>query len=199
MIDTVLGTPSSQVRADREDPEARSVPLCVDLDGTLTPADTLHHLLRRLALTRPLACWDLPWWAMRGRSEFKSVVCDRIELRPMELVYRESVLQFLEEQRSVGRPLILATAAEHRMARAVADHLGIFGTIIATRRGSNLKGAPKLAAIRSEIGPRFDYVGDSMVDLPIFEAARESILVSPSRRLVGAVEALGIRYRVIAD
>jgi phosphoserine phosphatase len=170
----------------------------VDLDGTLTPRDSLHHLLRRLALTRPLACWDLPWWALQGRSLFKTIVSDRIALSASDLPYHAEVLRFLARERKEGRALILATAADHRIARAVAGHLGLFSHVIATTRDRNLKGHTKLDAIRTEVGTPFDYMGDSWDDLPIFAAASHSYVVSTSARLINRVERMGITYTVVA-
>jgi hypothetical protein len=176
-----------------------SVPLCVDLDGTLTPVDTLHHLLGRLAVSRPLACWDLPWWALRGRSQLKAVVSDRIAISPTRLQLRAAVMEYIREQKAAGRTIVLATAADHRIAQAVADHLGVFGMVLATRTGDNLKGQRKLEIIRSKVGSTFDYMGDSMADIPLFRAARHSILVAPSRRLQARVHGLRIPYSVIRD
>jgi phosphoserine phosphatase len=160
--------------------------LCVDLDGTLTACDTLHHLLGELVRTRPWQCVDLPLHVVAGRARLKERVSDRIGIRADRLPYHPGVLEYLREQHGAGRRLVLATAADHRIADAVAAYLGIFETILATRGGTNLRGARKRDAIRSEIGPDFDYLGDSWADLPVFEAARYSLLVAPSPRLRAA-------------
>jgi phosphoserine phosphatase len=57
--------------------------------------------------------------------------------------------------------------------------------VIASDRVYNQKGVFKLRAIRDAVQMGvFDYMGDSIADLPIFQAAHEAILVHPSKRLL---------------
>lgn len=158
-------------------------PLCVDLDGTLVACDTLHHLLARLALTRPWHFVDLPLSLLTGRARFKERVSDRIAITPERLPWRRSVLEYLHQQRNTGRQIVLATAADHRIAHAVSDYLGIFDSVLATRDGENLKGVGKRDVIRASVGAVYDYIGDSWADLPIFRDARYALLVAPHPRL----------------
>lgn len=158
-------------------------PLCVDLDGTLVACDTLHHLLGRLAITRPWHCVDLPFQLLAGKARFKERVSDRIAITPAHLPWRQPVLEYLRQQRTLGRLIVLATAADHRIADAVADHLGIFDSVLATRNGANLSGASKRDVIRATVGSVYDYIGDSWADLPIFRDARYALLVAPHPRL----------------
>ena len=77
--------------------------------------------------------------------------------------------------------------------------MGIFDSVIATERGDNRKGVVKLAAIRKLLGDKeFDYVGDSMADLPVFRAARRAYLVCPGRSLSEAVRT-GCRVAAVFD
>ena len=172
------------------------VPLIVDLDGTLIDGDSLHLSLARLALRRPWLLPVLPIVVLRGRARFKQFVSDHVSLDPASLPYRADVLEFVTGERERGRPIILATAANARIAEGVAAHLRIFDSIIASDAGHNAKGDGKLTAIRAHIGAAdFDYVGDSMADVPVFRAARRSYLVAPSASLL---RALGDDGRVAA-
>jgi phosphoserine phosphatase len=83
---------------------------------------------------------------------------------------------------------VLATAAHRRIAHDVARHLDLFDAVIATDGRHNAKGLGKLAAIQAHLGHTdFDYVGDSMADVPVFRAARRSYLVCPGTALRAAV------------
>ncbi|HUQ82241.1 MAG TPA: haloacid dehalogenase-like hydrolase [Gemmatimonadaceae bacterium] len=165
-------------------------PLLVDLDGTLIDGDTLHLSLRQLIRARPWVAPALPFAVLSGRARFKEFVSDRVSLDPASLPYRSDVVAFVKQQRARARPVVLATAAHRRIADAVAGHLGLFDAVIATDGANNAKGAGKLASIRAHLGDaEFDYVGDSMADVPIFRAARLSYLVSPTAALEKAVRA----------
>ena len=164
------------------------VPLVVDLDGTLIDGDTLHISLAMLARRQPWVVPVLPLLVWSGRAQFKRYVSDRISLDPASLPYRPDILEFLTRERDAGRRLVLGTAADRRIADAVAAHLSLFESVIASDGVHNAKGAGKLASIRRHLGEvEFDYVGDSMADLPVFRAARRTYLVCPGRALSDAV------------
>ena len=60
-----------------------TVPLVVDLDGTLIDGDTLHLSLRALAKSRPWLVAALPFVVLRGRARFKEFVSGRVALDPL--------------------------------------------------------------------------------------------------------------------
>ena len=159
---------------------AQSIPLVVDLDGTVTPTDTLAESVLLLAKEAPLDLLRLPLWLLRGRAVLKSEVARRVTLAPEQLPYREDLLDYLRAQKAAGRELVLATAAHHSIADAVARHLGLFDRVLASDSTRNLKGSDKLAAIRAEVGADFAYAGDSAADLPVWAGARAAVLVGAS-------------------
>lgn len=160
------------------------IPLCVDLDGTLVKADTLHENLLSLCARDPRHLLALPAWLAKGRAQFKREVADRVELGPDLLPYRDSVLALIEEAKAAGRPVILTTAAPRRMAEAVAAHLGHFDEVIASDDGDNVSAERKAALLEERFGAQgFDYVGDAKADLPVFQRARRAYLISSRGRL----------------
>ena len=165
-------------------PRSSLPPLCVDLDGTLIDGDTLIISAMSLLARAPWHVLLLPLWLLRGRAALKGEIAERVHFDAAALPWRNDVVDFLRDQRSGGRRLILATAADRRLAVLVAEHLGIFESVIATEGMLNAKGAGKVLAIRAALGDAaFDYIGDSIADLPVLAAARVGYLVRPSVRL----------------
>ena len=152
-------------------------PLVVDLDGTLTPTDTLLESILQLLHRSPWLVFALPLWLLRGRAFFKATIAERCEFSAEWLPLREELLEYLRAQKSLGRKLVLATAADRRIANAVAARVGLFDQVLASEGGVNLKGRHKLAAIQAQVGSEFTYAGDSAADLPIWKAARSAIVV----------------------
>ena len=152
-------------------------PLVVDLDGTLTPTDTLLESILQLLHRSPWLVFALPLWLLRGRAFFKATIAERCEFSAEWLPLREELLEYLRAQKSLGRILVLATAADRRIANAVAARVGLFDQVLASEGGVNLKGRDKLAAIQAQVGSEFTYAGDSGADLPIWKAARSAIVV----------------------
>lgn len=158
-------------------------PLAVDLDGTLTPSDTLHEGF--------LACMKAPsrellglWEPLRaGKAQFKRTVAGRVEFDAALLPYNEELLSWLRSEKTRGRRLALVTAADQSIAEAVAAHLNLFDEVRGSEGEVNLSGHQKLAMIREVLGERFAYAGDGTVDHPIFAAAEKVVLVGDVARL----------------
>jgi 4-hydroxybenzoate polyprenyltransferase len=106
------------------------------------------------------------------------------EIDVTRLPYNSAVLKYLREQRDSGRILILATASNERIARAVADHVGIFHDIMASNANTNLRGPSKARALQRRFrGQAFSYAGNDRHDLPVWEVARQAVLVEVPPRV----------------
>jgi len=167
---------------------AAGLPLCVDLDGTLVKSDTLLDGLCALARTRPAALARLPLWLARGKAGFKREVTARAPLDAATLPYNEALVLYLREQAARGRPLYLATGADHGLAERVAEHLGIFSGVLASDGSTNLTGERKLRLLEERFGAGgFAYVGNSRADLPLLQASTGAMLANPAAGLGGAL------------
>ncbi len=156
-----------------------SIPLCVDLDGTLVRTDMLHETLLLLAKGSPRALASLPGWLMRGKASFKHEIAQRVIVDPAALPYRLEILDLIEEARAQGRRVVLATAAPIQVATTIAAHLGSFDEVLCSDEDHNLSAHAKAALLVERFGERgFDYVGNDHADLPVFAQARRAYLVS---------------------
>lgn len=156
----------------------RAIPLCVDLDGTLTPVDTLHESLLALAKQSPRALFAVPGWLAQGKAAFKREISARVGIDASTLPYHAPLLDWLRSEQRSGRQLVLATASNTATAQAVAAHLGLFSDVIATDDGENLSGEGKRRALVARFGERgYDYVGNDHVDEAVWQSARQAIVV----------------------
>jgi apolipoprotein N-acyltransferase len=163
-------------------PQKNPIPLAVDLDGTLIKTDLLWESLARLLRRNPAAVFAVIFWWSRGRAFLKHQLARRVKVDPAALPYNEAFLNFLREQKSAGRKLVLATASDLAMASPVANHTGLFDEVLASDGKTNLRGAKKLKALTDKFGERgFDYAGNSAADLTVWRGAREAIVVNASR------------------
>lgn len=164
-----------------------STPLVVDLDGTLTPTDTLLESLIHVVKQSPLNLLRIPLWLLKGRAGFKAAIAEKTRLAAESLPYHESLIAYLRAEKAQGRTVILATAAHVSIADAVARHLGLFDQVLATTPEHNLKGRAKLKVIQENVGSSFVYAGDAQADLPIWQAAKAAILVGTPPALAATV------------
>ncbi|HEY4233277.1 MAG TPA: UbiA family prenyltransferase [Lacipirellulaceae bacterium] len=159
-------------------------PLYVDLDGTLVSTDTLDECLLRLVVHRPLMLFLLPLWLFGGKAYFKDRVAAASAYLLGQLPFRESVLSYVREQANGARPVVLATAANYRIAKRVSNELGLFTDVIASDAQANLSRERKLAKIREHsAGVPFAYIGDHRQDIPIWLSAERAIVVDGPQAL----------------
>lgn len=167
----------------------KSIPLCVDLDGTLILTDLLLESLFALLKRNPFYLLMLPVWLLRGKAYLKHQIAVRVELDVSLLPYHPTLLAFLQQQQAVGQPLILATASHDKFAQAVAQHLGCFTQVLASDVQQNLSGENKLRALKQQLKDQpFIYAANDWVDLPIWQAAQQAILVNAPPKLRRAIQ-----------
>jgi len=155
------------------------VPLCVDLDGTLVKSDTLYDSALALARQHPAKLLELPKWLGEGKAALKRHITAAVTLDVAHLPYNRELVQYLEQQHAAGRPIYLATAADHGLANRVAEHLGIFTGVLASDGAVNLAGKNKLAAFRGHFGDNFCYIGNASPDLPLLTCCVEPMVANP--------------------
>lgn len=169
--------------------QPRLAPLAVDLDNTLVNSDLLVESAFVLARRRPQSLLKMPGWLRAGKAHLKAEIARRADIQIADLPYNRPLIDFLREQKATGRELILATAANEKYAHQVADHLGLFDTVLASTAQVNLSGQKKLEAIQTHVGngADFDYAADHDEDRVIWRAARKAILVNASATTDGRV------------
>ncbi|WP_370678215.1 UbiA family prenyltransferase [Pleomorphomonas sp. PLEO] len=158
-----------------------SVPLVLDMDGALLATDTLHEAVVCFIRRRGLAVFKAPSWLMRGRGYFKTQILS--SLTAEDIAYLPSVAEvvaFAEREASLGRRVVLTTAADRAIAERVAAHYPFVAEIIASDEGGGLKGADKASLLAKRFPEGFVYAGDSSVDPAIWKAAVGTIVVGPT-------------------
>jgi haloacid dehalogenase-like hydrolase len=167
-------------------------PLVVDLDGSLIKSDMLVESALEFLHANPLQALQPLLWLRGGKAHVKEQYAQRVAIDPGLLPYEPVVLQLIRQARQEGREVMLATASHHRYAAGIAAHLGLFDRIVATRSDSNLKGGKKAQALIDCYGEgEFDYVGNSLADLPVWSAAHTAYVINPDPTVMMKVRRLG--------
>lgn len=179
-------------------PLEADVPLVVDLDGTLLKTDLLYEALFVLLATHPLAALRTPLWLKEGKAAFKARLADAVLLDLHTLPVNEAVLDLIQEARAAGRRVYLASASDHRYVQAFADHMGGFDGVYASDGVTNLGAENKARSLVELFGEGgFDYVGNSMADVPVWRVARTAYAVNASGSVVQAARQAAGDVRVV--
>ncbi len=171
-------------KSDSETVSNSSLPLCIDLDGTLIQTDSLWESCLRLISQKPFMLISLLLWLFLGKAGFKEKVSRHVKLAPGSLPFNTNLLKYLTQQRLHNRQLILVTAANKTIAEAIAAHLNIFDEILASDETHNLSGKNKAKVLVDKFGEKgFVYAGNADVDLNVWQHAAAAIVVNGSEKL----------------
>jgi phosphoserine phosphatase len=178
------------------DSSPRRPALCVDLDGTLIKSDSLLDAIFTLFRRRPLTALLSSRFLLQGKGAFKAEIGRQLTLDPTTLPYNQPLLHHLRAEHAAGRDIYLATATNEVQAKAIADHLGVFRGVLASRRNLNLRGNEKLHTLERQFSGRgFDYIGNAAADIPVLARAKKSMLANPSPGLAARLR----RHQIAID
>ncbi|WP_271200688.1 UbiA family prenyltransferase [Methylopila turkensis] len=164
-------------------------PLAVDVDGTLIRGDLLAEQAL-VFLRNPLRIFTLLFWMLKGRAALKRRLSESVEIDVEALPVNEELVAFIEAERAKGREIHLATASDALVAAKLAARFGFVDGVIASDGVSNLKGEAKAAALTKRFPGGFAYAGDAAADLPVWRAARETVVVGARASTLKAAEAI---------
>ena len=177
-----------------------TIPLAVDLDGTLIQTDTLHEAALRALRERPLSLLQLPFWLLQGKAVVKQKLAALSRFDATPLPYNRPFIDWLSKQHAQGRKLILCTAADASIAHAVAEHLGFFDEVMASDGHTNLGGRHKAAALEARFGAGgFDYAGNAHTDLQVWQRARHAVVVNASLSLTEKAKTIAVVEQVFTQ
>lgn len=163
---------------------ARLPALCVDLDGTLLKSDSLWETAILQIKTRPWRALLFPFWLLGGRARLKKKMAEGVSLDCASLPFTPDLLAHLQAARAGGREIYLVSACDRRVGDQISEHLGLFQDLITSDGTTNLKGTEKARALVRRFGEgNFDYAGNEAADIPVWEAARERVVVNAPKRL----------------
>ena len=178
-----------------------SVPLVVDVDGSLVNGDLLIEGAARLLATSPLRLLALLFGLFLGftggRAALKRRIAAAMDLPPATLSLNPAVMREIAAARAAGREVWLASASDEIVVAPLAEAVEAAGCLASDGR-TNLAGRTKAAALVERFGEGgFDYVGNEWRDLAVWKHARRAIGVGLSARLARRLRALDHGTRLL--
>lgn len=178
--------------AQTNDDHVVTMPLTVDLDGTLLLTDTLFETLAEHLRQRPL--WTL--WQLLQLPFAIAAVKDRltknVNIDVDSLPVNEDVLAYCNRAKAAGREVWLVSAADQKMVDRVAARFGIFDRAIGSDGETNNKGSAKARLLKREAPGGFEYVGDSPADYKVWKSAARASHVDKGESRRRFIEKMGV-------
>jgi len=172
------------------------LPLCVDLDGTLTLSDVSIESLLSTLKRQPWLLIHVLFWRLQGKHRLKHELAARSDIDVTVLPYNPQVLDLVRTARDEGRRTILITGSNSKYAHRVGQHIGLFDEVYASDASCNLTGTRKAAKLNELLGEGlYEYVSNGAVDLPIWRSAASIVTVNAPRSVVNKCSAFGKPHR----
>jgi phosphoserine phosphatase len=168
-----------------------SMPLVLDLDGTLIAGDLLYKSFFSILRRNPLIVFSCAAWLLRGRAALKRELALRNRIDWERLALHRDVLDLARREKAAGRTIVLATAADAVLAGHLAARLGFFDQMFASDGEQNLKGSAKAELLSQTFPAGFIYAGDSKADLAVWARAAGIVLVNARQSVRNAARTLG--------
>ena len=166
-----------------------SVPLVVDLDGTVIKTDLFFEAFFLYIQKNPLNFFKMIYWlSPQGRAKLKLEMGKNVPIgdhtsvktgiRVEALPFCQPVVKYLWEEKKKNRELVLVTGAVQQYAESIAHYLGCFSAVFGvSKERPRMTGKNKTRFIQSRYKV-FDYIGDSFVDSYVWRKARYSLVAN---------------------
>ena len=159
--------------------------LCVDLDGTFVKTDMLYESFLFKFKKNPLVIFSCIFWLLiGGKVLLKSKLAENFDFDVSALPYNEDVVVFCHSKKEQGCDIFLVSASNGSICEKIEQNFSFF-TPICKPNDINLAGSNKADFLVKKFGEKkFDYVGNSSVDLAIWEKSEQAFCVNCSKSLV---------------
>ena len=166
--------------------------LVVDLDRTLLRSDMLHESFWSV-IARNWRGLFLSFFALgRGKAALKNYLSSEAKIDVKSLPYDEYIIDYIQKYRQRGGRTVLVTASNQLFAEKIAEHLQIFDEVYGSNTAQNLQGPAKAKFLVDKFGVgAFCYMGNAVVDLPVWQVSSEIITVNARSSLRQKAEYLG--------
>jgi hypothetical protein len=169
--------------------QKRKTVLAVDLDHSLIDTDIIYLGLRQLIYKK---IYLLPYLFylrfFRGKPHAKEFLYRMTHLNIDKLPYNNELIDYDH--------IILISGSYYKYVQSISEHLRLFDSFAGTDITTNMISENKVKYLNKHFhNPIFDYVGDSIKDLYIWEKSRH-VLVVDHGNIINRISHLN--YKVIS-
>lgn len=153
-------------------------PLVLDVDGTFLKTDMLLESFWHALGHDPIKALRICLFNFRDRARLKHELAAIADIRTDLLPVNPEIADLAKNSASQGRSVVFASGSDHKLVAQLAKDYGIEGRVFASDGELNMTGNKKASALVKAYGKGgFDYAGDGVVDVPVWQAAENAIIV----------------------
>ena len=173
-------------------------PLIIDLDNSLITSDTLIDSISKCLSANIFNIFKLFLWILQGRSVLKYNLSKNFIINAKEIYYRSEILALIENSKKKGKKIFLCSGANENQVKIIYEDLGLFDDFYGSSLENNLTGKKKKKFLEEKFGfKKFEYLGDSAVDIPVWESCKKAYLINVSNAVKHKLIKNNIEYKEI--
>jgi len=177
----------------RQKTETNSLPLAVDVDGSLLKTDLLLESFWAAMGQHPVACLKAVFRHLFNRPQLKKQLAALAALDVSLLPLQADVVAVMA---AADGEVILASGSDMALVGQLSDSLHLGAAPMASDGRVNLTGARKAAALVERYGAgEHRYIGNSTADLPVWASSAGGYVVGAGKGLARKVADLGLDIR----
>ncbi len=159
--------------------QKRQTVLAVDLDHSLIDTDMVHFGLRQMIYKKVyLIPYLLYLRFFKGKPYAKKFLYKKTYFDVQKLPFNNDLIEYISKEKSKYDHIILISGSYHKYLETICNHLKIFDSYAGTNLDVNMISMNKVKYLNYHFNnPVYDYIGDSIKDLPIWESARRIFVV----------------------
>ncbi len=182
---------------EQENQMKRNLPLVIDVDDSLLKTDMLMECFWAALGRHPVACLLAVLTLFSNRALLKAKLAELAALDTALLPRRTEVESLISGAQG---EVMLASGSDISLVEDLSAQLGLNAAPMGSDGRTNLTGANKAKALVARYGAgQFNYVGDSVKDIPVWQAAAGGYCVAPSERLESKLKAAGLKIKPIGQ
>jgi phosphoserine phosphatase len=159
--------------------------LFVDLDGTLIKEDLSNLAFMDYLKKKPLkTLYHLIVFLFKGKPYLKEIISRDFKVPFESLTFNKGALNYVRDIKNRHRVVYLISGSHQLLVNQIDNHLKIFFESFGTQNNFNMVGSNKVKFINGKLNIQdFDYFGNSIKDLPIWEYCKRIIYTNVSESL----------------
>ena len=159
--------------------------LFVDLDGTLIKEDLSNLAFMDYLKKKPLnTLYHLIVFLFKGKPYLKEKISRDFRVPFESLTFNKAALNYVRDIKNRHRVVYLISGSHQILVNQIDNHLKIFFESFGTQNNFNMVGSNKVKFINGKLNIQdFDYFGNSIKDLPIWEYCKRIIYTNVSESL----------------
>lgn len=163
-----------------------SIPLFVDLDGTIIKEDIGQMAIQKKIKDNIFSIFNiLIRFILFGKPNVKFYVSKNFKVDFKKIHFNHPCIDFIEDAKKLGRKVFLISGSQELVVKIIAKELGIFDGVYGTRANYNMISYNKVNFIRKKLGfNKFDYIGNSHQDLEVWKCSENIIYTNVSKKLL---------------